>query len=160
MSEFQLGRMGIVLVGLYVLLQVLTGLPEFVMRGSSAFNADPQALAVVIGVWFAGTLLAGIAPAILIWKRDALSRHWFGGEDATGASIHPRDLLRVALVLMAVAAVFEGTIGLLTAAGVWSSMDSMSEAADLKASTVQSAAKFVLGLLVFRLATPLSQRWG
>jgi hypothetical protein len=170
MSGFELGRVGVVLLALYIALQALVGGSEFVASRAFPDFADAQALAFSIAAWFAAVVLLGLLPAaILVVNRDRLSQRWFGGPSDGTMQMSAGELLQVGLVVMAVGGLWEGIVGLANASMLWVSLQSLlsggrEEMADklrttLGSNTTRSAANLVLGTSLLWLAKPLARRW-
>ena len=168
MSGYQLGRVGIVLLALYVLMQALLGAISIVTISSrsAAPAVDAESVALSVATFLVVVLLIGALPAtILIANRDALSRRWFGVDAESEVSITSKDLFKVGLVLLAVAGIWEGVVGLGSAGMLSASLRSapasqLEGAAGTVSSTVfRSASNVALGMLLLWIAKPLSNRW-
>jgi hypothetical protein len=168
MSGYQLGRVGLVLLALHLAVQSLSGVISSLATSSrgAAVVLDPEWVAISVAIAVVVVLIAGAIPAaILIANREALSRRWFGGNAEPQESIASGDLFRVGLVLLAVAGIWEGAVGLGSAGMLSASLRSGSES-QLERGTgtvdgllFRSAANLAVGALLIWVSKPLSKRW-
>ncbi len=161
MSEFQLGRVGIVLLGLYILVKALLGAAQVGGRLIERGLTD-----VAVASALTSTLLVGLLPAVvLIANRTRFARWWFA-ESPSGAALSARDLLRVGLILIAIGGIWDGVVGLVSSGALFATIGLSSAAAEetahsfastLPMNTARAATSLVMGVLLLRFARPLSR---
>ncbi len=107
-----LGAVALVCVGLVVLVGALDLVQFALMMSSEAYGTAPGALSLVL-FWL--PVAAAVAVGLwLIRKRHALAARWFD-DSPPEITVRPRDLLRVALIVLGVVFVARAIPGLLSA---------------------------------------------
>jgi len=171
MSSFELGRSGITLLALYLVVEALlaaiapmTTLARASTGGGLFFERLLVPLAITLGV----VLVIGGVPAwVLIRNRDALARRWFLN-GATGLeSSSPSQLGKIGAGLMGAYLLINGMIGLVGAIVAWVASPASTTQDGAVPEVVHSASGAVIealatafaGALLLRYARPLAERW-
>lgn len=169
MSSYQLGRVGITLLGLYFLLALL--LVAISLVETLARAPDPTDLSidgVLVFAAIAGLIFTvfGAVPAwILIRNRDPLARRWFSDGDERSLAVSPSQLVEVGLVLLGIYLLVEGVIGAVGTAVALATLRTSTETAEAETDFViegggpEALATILAGALLLRFAKSLSKRW-
>jgi hypothetical protein len=169
MSSYELGRVGIVLLALYLVLEVFSGvIPILGTVAQSAQAGDVFSLqaALTTGVMIAGVMIVGAIPAaVLIANRDRLARRWFSDGGGEPIAAQPAEFAQVGLVLLGISAALAGAAGVISVLVAWAAVPSSAEGAIpgegaiIGRLSVQSAVELAAGAALVRYARPLSERW-
>ena len=157
MSTQQLGKIGLVLLAVYLVVSSLSSIPSSMGQiwslgiGSAEEAATALAIILLLVVLFA--LLPGLW---IISRRDRLAKAWFVDDRDSQVSVEPQPLLAVGLVLIGVSTLIAG----LVPGAVAVSQIPITGSTTIAVSTfVQAGVHLVLGVALIRGSKPLSARF-
>ena len=169
MNSYQLGKVGITLLALYMGLAVVLSIIQSMGQalGFGIRDMEVSELGLVAPYLCCGLLLGILPAAVLLWRRDSLARRWFADEGAgEGLTASGGGLLRIGLVLLGASAAIDGALSLV--GGVAMGITASSIGGDAARSTgitsgiqiaLRGTAGIVLGALLVRYSRRLSERW-
>ncbi|MDP6437430.1 MAG: hypothetical protein QF790_07835 [Gammaproteobacteria bacterium] len=116
MTPRQLGVVGIVLLGLWILLQGLSLGIQVIFMAFNGFTGDdqfPDLMMLSAGGSLVWLVLAILPCAWLIWNREKYAEKWFGrDQDSTTNAGVVSDYILVGLVLIAVISLISGVLNI------------------------------------------------
>lgn len=171
MNSYQLGKVGITLLGLYLLVAALLAAAD-VINGRLVDLVWEDAALLDLGLRMAGALLIvaffGVIPAaFLIRRRRVLARRWCASsDDGEGLEFAAVDVLRVGLSLIGVVTLVGGLLAVPGALGSLLAVLLNREGeirVDLLVGGLSGIGRGLLGLLIgawlLRASASLAERW-
>jgi hypothetical protein len=172
MNSYQLGKVGITIVGLGV---AVHGLAGGVMMLTTAFSTMAIvestslrvfSLVILLLSALGFSLLFGLLPGalLILWRRE-LSRRWCASDDPTNElAVSGTELLRVGLLLLGVYLVVLGVVYLpeslvSVGASAWSEEPAAALGALLGGTVVGSLVKVGAGWFLIRRSRSLAEAW-
>ena len=154
MSTRQLGKMGLVLLGVYLVVSslssVILNLGRMAMSGVSAGG-----LAVFLMLNLVLIVIFAVLPAAwIILRRDRLANAWFVEDRHSQTSVEPQTLLAVGLVLIGVSTLIAGLVRLPLAAGQYFAQGAMAAAG----TSLQAGVQLALGVGLIRGSKSLAAK--
>ncbi len=157
MSTQQLGKIGLVLLAVYLLVSSLSSIPSSMGQilslriGNAGEAVTDLAIILLLVVLFA--LLPGLW---IISRRDRLAKAWFVDDRDSQVSVEPQTLLAVGLVLIGVSTLIVGLVG---GAVAVSQIPIAGSTTIAVGAFVQAGVQLVLGVALIRGSKPLSARF-
>ena len=160
MNTRQLGKIGLVFLGVYLVVSSLSAIPSSVgglwMAGFEPTGSDiAEALIITLGVFVLFALLPGLW---IISRRDRLAHSWFADHPDSQTSIEPQTLLAVGLVLIGVTTLIAGLTLVPRALMQISGLLGGGKAA--VGTSVEAGVHLALGIVLIRASKPLSAKFG
>ena len=163
MSTQQLGKIGLVLLAVYLVVSSLSSIPSSVGQiwslGIGSAGEAATSLAFMLLLFILLALLPGLW---IISRRDRLAKAWFVDDGDSQVSVEPQTLLAVGLVLIGVSTLIAGLVtGAVAVSQFGISMAGrMAGSRTMPVSTfVQAGVHLVLGVALIRGSKPLSARF-
>ncbi len=163
MSTRQLGKIGLVFLGIYLVVSSLSSIPsnmgQIWFLGSRGAGEAVTLLAINLLL----IVLFGLLPGLwIISRRDRLAKAWFVDDRDSQISVEPQTLLAVGLVLIGVSTLIAGLVRGAVAVSqipITSQIQITGSTTIAVGAFVQAGVQLVLGAALIRGSKPLSARF-
>ena len=156
MSTRQLGKIGLVLLGVYLVVSslssVILNLGRMAIPGSGVSAGEFAAFLMLNLVLI--VIFAVLPAAWIILRRDRLANAWFVEDRHSQTSVEPQTLLAVGLVLIGVSTLIAGLVRLPLAAGQYFAQGAMAAAG----TSLQAGVHLALGVGLIRGSKSLAAK--